>query len=71
MDNDLSIDVRAYNERVRVMNQSQASKLVMTAQEARNLHSDIFALLAKFAELSAKPQVEPEVANFDMDGGGF
>ena len=71
MDNDLSLHIKAYNERVRVMNQSQASKLVMTAQEARNLQADIFALLAKFAELSARPQVESEVANISMDGGGF
>jgi hypothetical protein len=72
MSDNLSIHVRNFNEKVRVMNQSQRKELLLTAQEARNLHADIFALLTHIAELSDKPQVAtPAVAQIAMDGGGF
>jgi hypothetical protein len=71
MDN-LSIHVRNFNEKVRIMNQSQRKELVLSAQDARNLHADIFALLTHIAELSEQPQVEtPAVTQLSMDGGGF
>lgn len=73
MDHKLSIHVKNFNDRVRVMNSSQSPTLVMTAQDARNLHADIFAILAQFAELSEKLQSSPEneVVQINMDGGGF
>jgi hypothetical protein len=71
MDN-LSIHVRNFNEKVRIMNQSQRKELVLSAQDARNLHADIFALLAHIAELSEQPKTEtPAFAQINMDGGGF
>lgn len=71
MEHKLSIHVRTFNDRVRVMNQSQSSNLVLTAQDARNLHADIFALLAQIAELSEQPAVTQEITQISMDGGGF
>lgn len=71
MEHKLSIHVRTFNDRVRVMNQSQSSNLVLTAQDARNLHADIFALLAQIAELSEQPVVTQEITQISMDGGGF
>ena len=71
MDN-LSIHVRSFNEKVRIMNQTQKRELILSAQEARNLHSDIFALLSQIAELSEKPQESINtVTQINMDGGGF
>ena len=71
MDN-LSIHVRNFNEKVRIMNQSQRKELVLSAQDARNLHADIFALLAHITELSKQPKIEtPAIAQISMDGGGF
>lgn len=71
MDN-LSIHVRNFNEKVRIMNQSQRKELVLSAQDARNLHADIFALLTHIAELSEQPQTETAaVTQISMDGGGF
>jgi hypothetical protein len=71
MDN-LSIHVRNFNEKVRIMNQSQRKELVLSAQDARNLHADIFALLTHIAELSEQPRIEtPAIAQISMDGGGF
>jgi hypothetical protein len=68
----LSIYVRMFNDRVKVMNQSNSSNLTLTAQDARNLHSDIFALLALVAELEGKLQANSEESiEVTMDGGGF
>jgi hypothetical protein len=67
----LSIHARNFNDKVRVMNQTQSKQLIMSAQDARNLHADIFALLAHIAELSAKPAAAPVVAQIGMDGGKF
>lgn len=71
MDN-LSIYVKMFNDRVKVMNQSNSANLTLTAQDARNLHADIFALLACIAELEGKLQVNSEeTLQVTMDGGGF
>jgi len=70
MDN-LTLPVRMFNDKVRVMNQTQSRTVTLTADEARNLHSDIFGLLAKFAELTKEPQVTDEVVQINMDGGSF
>jgi len=67
----LSIHVRMFNDKVRVMNQTQSKQLILSAQEARNLHTDLFALLAHIAELSERPQETAQVAQIGMDGGGF
>lgn len=71
MDDKLSIHVRAFNEKVRIMNSSQRKDLLLSAQEARNLHADIFALLSQIAELQTQPKLEPESRQILMDGGGF
>ena len=69
----LSIHVRNFNDKVRIMNQSQSKQIVLTAIEARNLHADIFALLTHIAELSDKPTEEPTtvITQIGMDGGSF
>jgi hypothetical protein len=71
MDN-ISIHIKNFNDKVKVMNQTQSRDITLNAQEARNLHSEIFALLAHIAELSNKLQVTPEdTIEITMDGGGF
>lgn len=67
----LSLPLKMFNDRVRVMNQTQKKDLILTAQDARNLHAEIFALLSQIAELSRKPQAEPDAVQISMDGGGF
>jgi hypothetical protein len=71
MDHNLSIHVRMFNDRVRVMNQTQKKELTLTAAEARNLHSDIFALLTHIAEISGNNTGGAEDITVLMDGGGF
>jgi hypothetical protein len=71
MDN-LSIHVKNFNERVKAMNQTQSRELTMSAQDARSLHSDIFAILAHVTELSNQVNNSgPDVVQISVDGGGF
>jgi hypothetical protein len=54
------------------MNQSNSTNLTLTAQDARNLHADIFALLSLIAELEGKlRENSEETIQVTMDGGGF
>lgn len=56
------------------MNQTNARDISLSAIEARNLHSDIFALLAEIAQLSqAKSALEQDnsVINVEFNGGNF
>jgi hypothetical protein len=66
----LSLSIKNFNERVKVMNQTGSKQLALSAEEARNLHADIFNLLANIAELQAGPQQVAQ-APAGLDGGGF
>ena len=66
----LSLAISNFNERVKIMNQTGSRQLALTAEEARNLHADIFALLANIAESQGLPvQMPAEPVSFD--GGSF
>ena len=71
MEDKLSIHVRAFKEKVRIMNQLQKRDLILSALEARNLHADIFALLTQIAELTDEPKNINSITQISMDGGGF
>lgn len=66
----LSLAVKNFNDRVKVMNQTGSRQLNLSAEEARNLHADIFNLLANLAELQNTRQPE-SASNVSLDGGGF
>lgn len=67
----LSLTMRTFNDRVKQMNQTNGKQLVLSAQEARSLHNDIFAMLTNIAELTSKGGTESEVIQISVDGGGF
>lgn len=68
----LSLNMRMFNDKVRVMNQTQSKQIILSAVEARNLHADIFALLTQIAELSNRPvEAVAPTTQFGMDGGRF
>lgn len=73
MEQQLSPHLKNFNKRVQVMNQTNARELNLTALEARNLHNDIFELLAHIAELtkSREDSVAEGTINIQMDGGDF
>jgi len=70
MESQLSLHLKAFNNRVKVMNQTNAKDLTLTALEARNLHNDIFELLTQIQSLTEIKQ-EAEVVTIGMDGGNF
>ena len=62
-----------FNDKVKLMNQSQSKQLILSAQEARNLHADLFDLLNHCATISQKLQEkrQDDVVSVGMDGGSF
>ncbi len=66
----LSLAIKNFNERVKVMNQTGSRQLALSAEEARNLHADIFNLLANMAELQSNTGPST-TAPTGLDGGGF
>ena len=67
----LTLTLRKFNDRVKAMNQTNGKQLVLSAEEARNLHADLFALLANIAELSSGDGPKDDVIQIQVDGGGF
>lgn len=67
----LSLAVKNFNERVKVMNQTGGKQLSLSAEEARSLHADIFNLLANIAELQSQPESSQSSSAISLDGGGF
>ena len=69
----LSLPLKVFNDKIRIMNQTQKRDLLLSAVEARNLHTEIFALLAQIADLSRSNSGNSEqpVLEVGMDGGGF
>jgi hypothetical protein len=72
MESQLSLHLKAFNNRVKVMNQSNAKDLTLSKLEAQNLQADIFELLTQIQELAEVKKVQEEqVVSVGMDGGGF
>ena len=73
MENNLTLHLKMFNDKVKQMNNSQSKQLILSAQEARNLHSDLFDLLNHCATISKKLQEkrQDDVISVGMDGGGF
>lgn len=73
MESQLSLHLQAFNNRIKVMNQTNSKELVLSALDARNLHNDIFDLLTQIAALAeVKQTADTEaVVTVQMDGGGF
>ena len=66
-----SIHIRNFNDKVKLMNQTQRRDLVLSAAEARSLHAEIYGLLAQIADLARRPEAAEPTIQVGMDGGGF
>ena len=73
MEQQLSLHLKKFNDRVKVMNQTNAKELVLSALEARNIHSELFELLTKINNLTAIKRTEETdaVVSVEFDGGNF
>lgn len=66
----LPLQLRMFNDRVRAMSQANSKTLVLNADEARNLHAEIYNLLA-LAVSNIKTEDTSENITVRMDGGRF
>ena len=73
MESQLSLHLKAFNNRVKVMNQTNAKDLTLSKLEAQNLQADIFDLLTQIQALTEvrEQQVQESVISLQMDGGDF
>jgi len=73
MENNLTIHLKMFNDKIKLLNSSQSKQLMLSAQEARNLHADLFDLLNHCATLSQKLESLPVANAVDirMDGGNW
>jgi hypothetical protein len=74
LEHQLSLHLKKFNDRVKVLNQTNAKDLSLTAAEARQLQADIFDLLNKIndlIDLKKTQQTENTVITVDLLGGKF
>jgi len=71
MTHKLSYHTNKFSEKVRHMNDTNSKELVLTAAEARSLHTDIFALLSKITELTDNKEEPTKPQDISMSGGKF
>jgi hypothetical protein len=71
MDNNLPLQIRLFNDKVRAMNQANGKILTLNSQEARGLHAEIYDLMAMIASLKQVSPTTVSDVNISMDGGGF
>jgi len=73
MENNLTLHLKMFNDKVKLMNQSNSKQLVLSATEARNLHADLFDLLNHCATLSHEiaRKGQDQIVTVGMDGGSF
>ena len=73
MDQQLSLHLKKFNDRVKVMNQTNSKELILSALEARNIHAEIFELLTKINDLTEirKQSDDNATVNVEFDGGNF
>jgi hypothetical protein len=73
LEQQLSLHLKKFNDRVKVLNQTNSRDLVLSAAEARQLQADIFDLLAKINDLVDIKQksVEDSVIQVEVQGKKF
>jgi hypothetical protein len=72
MENNLTLHVKSFSDKVKLMNQTGKQNLTLSANEARSLHNDIFDLLAHCTKLSKiLVQNDGMSTNVRMDGGNW
>jgi hypothetical protein len=73
MEHQLSLHLKTFNDRIKVMNQTNSKDLTLTALEARNIHAGIFELLTKINDLTEfrKNAEQETLVSVEMDGGDF
>ena len=72
LEQQLSLHLKNFNNKIKVLNQTGAKDLTLSAVEARNIHSEIFELLMQIQELAkVKKESTNEVITVQVAGGKF
>ena len=72
LEQQLSLHLKNFNNKVKVMNQTNSKDLTLTALEARNIQAEMFDLLTQIADLSKiKKESANEVITVNLNGGKF
>ena len=72
LEQQLSLHLKNFNNKVKVMNQTNNKDLTLTALEARNIQAEMFDLLTQIAELSkVKKESANDVITVNLNGGKF
>lgn len=68
----LSLHLKKFNDRVKVLNQTNSRELILSAAEARQLQADIFDLLTQIQALATVSSTKDTSAiQLEMNGGKF
>jgi tRNA A37 methylthiotransferase MiaB len=74
MENNLSLHIKKFNDKVKLLNQAGGKQVILTAQEARSLQADILDLLSHCAQLSKQISIlqnQEKIIQVAIDGGSF
>jgi len=72
LEQQLSLHLKNFNNKVKVMNQTNSKEITLTALEARNIQAEMFDLLTQIAELSKiKKESANEIITVNLNGGKF
>lgn len=72
LEQQLSLHLKNFNNKIKVLNQTGAKDLTLTAVEARNIHADIFELLTQIQSLTeVKKEKANEVITVQLGGQKF
>jgi hypothetical protein len=72
LEQQLSLHLKNFNNKIKVLNQTGAKDLTLTAVEARNIHAEIFELLTQIQELAkVKKEQSNEVITVQLGGSKF
>lgn len=74
MDNNFTLHIKKFNDKVRLLNNGGQKQIILSAQEARSLHADIQDLLAYCTALNkqlSSNTKSDQVINLSIDGGQF
>ena len=73
MENNLSLHLKMFNDKVKVMNQSNSKQLILSAQEARDIQAELFEILNFCTVLTRKLSTTGQGSDVtvNMDGGTF
>jgi len=72
LEQQLSLHLKKFNDRVKVLNQTNSRDLVLSAAEARQLQADIFDLLTKINDLvEVKQNATEPTLQINLQGSKF